>query len=170
MAKKGLSKTQKIIISVVAGIIAVLIIAGGVYCIATDQTPADATKSVFTSNDEQIVGKWQSQKNPGLSAYVFYEDGTYDSYISTANFSGEYKIEGNKLTLQNPTTYKEIVYKFSVNNKELSLTVIEEDGEKAKDKDVSKYDRVDELNQKSLLDLIGELKEDNESTTADKAE
>lgn len=163
---KNLSKVKKIIIAVVS-VILVLVIAGGVYCIATDQNPVQATKSIFTESDDQIIGKWQSQKNPGLSAYIFYEDGTYDSYISTANFSGNYKIDGNKLILKNPSTAKEITYKFSVNEKELTLTVIDE-ALATDEKEVSKYDRVDELNQKSFADIIGELKESKEETTTDK--
>lgn len=160
---KNLSKVKKIIIAVVS-VILVLVIAGGVYCISTNQNPVQATKSIFTASDNQIVGKWQSQKNPGLSAYIFYEDGTYDSYISTANFSGNYEIDGNKLILKNPSTAKEITYKFSVNEKELTLTVIDE-ALATDEKEVSKYDRVDELNQKSFADIIGELKEDKETTT-----
>lgn len=163
---KNLSKVKKIIIAVVS-VILVLVIAGGVYCIATDQNPVQATKSIFTESDDQIIGKWQSQKNPGLSAYIFYEDGTYDSYISTANFSGNYEIDGNKLILKNPSTAKEITYKFSVNEKELTLTVIDE-ALATDEKEVSKYDRVDELNQKSFADIIGELKESKEETTTDK--
>ncbi|MDE5983860.1 MAG: hypothetical protein K2H13_01220 [Eubacterium sp.] len=163
---KNLSKVKKIIIAVVS-VILVLIIAGGVYCIVTDQNPAQATKSIFTASDNQIIGKWQSQKNPGLSAYIFYEDGTYDSYISTANFSGNYEVDGNKLILKNPSTAKEITYKFSVNEKELSLTVID-DAIATDEKEVSKYDRVDELNQKSFADIIGELKENKETTTEKK--
>lgn len=119
---------------------------------------------MFSSNDEQLIGKWQSQKSPGLTAYVFYDDGTYDSYISTVNFSGNYEVKGNKLTIRNPNTNKDIVYKFSVNEKVLSLTVIEEDGKEPEDSDVNKYDRVDELNQKSLSDLIGELADSKETT------
>jgi hypothetical protein len=164
MAKKSLSKIQKALIAV-AAVILVLVIAGGIYCISTDQNPADAAKSVFTSNDEQIIGKWQSQKSPGISAFVFYEDGTYDSYISTANFSGTYEINGSKITLKNPSTSKEIVYKFSVNEKVLTLNLIEEDGTKTEEDEVSKYDRVDELNQKSIIDILSESKEENEETT-----
>ena len=119
---------------------------------------------MFTSNDEQLIGKWQSQKSPGLTAYVFYDDGTYDSYISTVNFSGNYEVKGNKLTIRNPNTNKDIVYKFSVNEKVLSLTVIEEDGKEPEDSEVNKYDRVDELNQKSLSDLIGELADSKETS------
>lgn len=165
MAVKSLSKVQKIIISTVAGIIAFLLIAAGTaYCVTTQQNPLDAVKSIFTPGEEQIVGKWQSQENPGISAYVFYDDGTYDSYISTVNFSGDYEVDGSKLYLKNPNTSKEIVYKYKVTEKVLTLTVLEEDGEEPEEDEVSKYDRVDEINQKSLMDILGE--EFKEETTA----
>lgn len=166
MAKVKLNTAQKII-SIIAAIIVALLIAGGVYCISTEQNPAEAVQSVFSDGEEQLIGKWQSQSNPGLSAYVFYDDGSYDSYLSTANFSGKFTVDGNKLTLINPSTSKEIVYKYKVNEKELSLTLIEEDGVENDEKEVSKYDRVDELNQKSIADLIGELKDNNETTSAE---
>ncbi|MCM1114417.1 MAG: DUF5640 domain-containing protein [Clostridium sp.] len=166
MAKVQLNKAQKAISIIVAVILAV-VIACGVYCISTDQSPVQAVKTVFTSNENQIIGKWQSQKSPGLSAYVFYDDGTYDSYLSTVNFSGEYTIKGNKLTLNNPNTMKEIVYTFSVNEKTLTIETYEEDGEKSEDDTVNKYDRVDELNQKSLTDLIGELAGDENASNTE---
>ena len=168
MAVKNLSKVQKIIISTVAGIIAAILIGCTAYCVATQQNPAEAAKSIFTSGEEQIVGKWQSQENPGISAYVFYDDGTYDSYISTVNFSGDYEVDGNKLYLKNPNTSKEIVYKYKVTEKVLTLTVLEEDGEEPEEDEVSKYDRVDEINQKSLMDILGEFKE--ETTAAEETE
>lgn len=162
MAKEKSTVIKKVV-AIIAAVILLIAIAGGVYCISTKQSPAQAVKSVFTASDDQIIGKWQSQKNPGLSAFIFYDDGTYDSYLSTVNFSGEYEIKGNKLYLKNPSTSKEIVYKFSVNEKDLSLQVIEEDGKKSETKDESKYSRVEELNQKTLTDLIGDLA--GESTT-----
>lgn len=164
MAKEKSNVTKKVV-AIVAAVILLIAIAGGVYCISTKQSPAQAVKSVFTASEDQLIGKWESQKSPGLSAFIFYEDGSYDSYLSTVNFSGEYEINGNKLHLKNPTTSKEIVYKFSVNEKELSLQVVEEDGEKSETKDESKYTRIEELNQKTLTDLIGDLA--GESTTAE---
>ncbi len=164
MAKITLNKTQKII-SIIVAIILALVIAAGVYCVSTKQTPAEAVKTMFSTKDERIIGKWQSQTSPGLSAYVFNDDGTYDSYISVANFSGDYEVKGNKLYLKNPKTSKEIVYKFTVNEKELKLEVVEEDGNEPEEKDVSVYDRVDELNQKTLTDLLGEIKQSSETTT-----
>lgn len=156
MAKIKLTKTQ-IIIAVVAAVCAIIAVALGIYCVSTDQTPAQAAKSAFTPGEEKIIGKWQSKDKPGLSAFVFYEDGTYDSYISTVNFTGNYKIDGNKLTLENPSTNKTIVYKYTATEKELSLQVLEEEGEKSEDDTSSKYEKVDELNQKTLSDMLSEL-------------
>ncbi|MGN1329713.1 MAG: DUF5640 domain-containing protein [Eubacterium sp.] len=156
MSNVKLTTGKKIAIAVAAVILA-LLIAGGAYCIATDQNPVEATQSIFSSDDEKLIGKWQSQSSPGLSAYVFYDDGTYDSYLSTVNFSGNYTVKGNKLTLINPDTSKEIVYKYKISGKVLTLTLLEEDGSESKAEDISKYDSVDELNQKTLSDLIGEV-------------
>jgi hypothetical protein len=167
MAKAKLSNGIKALISIAAVILAV-IIAGGVYCVATDQNPSEAVHSVFSSNEEKLIGKWQSQDSPGLSAYVFKDDGTYDSYLSTVNFSGVYTVKGNKLTLKNPDTSKEIIYRYKITGKVLSLTLLEQDGREATEDEILKYDLVDELNQKSLSDLIGEIQSSKaaaESTT-----
>lgn len=169
MSNVKLSTGKKIAIAIAAVVLA-LIIAGGVYCISTDQNPIEATQSIFSSDDEKLIGKWQSQSSPGLSAYVFYDDGTYDSYLSTVNFSGNYTVKGNKLTLINPDTSKEIVYKFKISGKVLTLTLIEEDGTESETQDVSKYDSVDELNQKTLSDLIGEIASQSKDETDKSAE
>lgn len=109
MAKVKLSKAKTAII-IIAAIVFALLVAGGIYCVATDQSPATAIEAA-TAHQDKLVGKWQSQKSPGLSAYVFYDDGTYDSYLSTVNFSGEYTVKGNKITLTNPNTNAQVVYK-----------------------------------------------------------
>ncbi len=159
MAKQKLSKAKIAIIVVVAVIVA-LVAAGGIYCVATDQSPATAVSSAF-SKEDKLIGKWQSQSSPGLSAYVFYDDGTYDSYLSTVNFSGNFTVKGNKLTLVNPTTKATVTYKFKVKGKTLTLTLIED----GKETEVNKYDSVDELKQKTLADLIGEAATNTDSTT-----
>ena len=161
MAIKKLSKGQLAGV-IIAAILVVVIAAGGVFCIATKQNPVDAVSSVFSSNEDKLIGKWQSQSSPGLSAYVFYDDGTYDSYLSTVNFSGNYVVKGSKLTLINPETNKEVHYKYKVSGKVLTLTLLNQDGTSDED-DISKYDSVDELDQKTLSDLIGELAEDKNS-------
>ena len=72
MAKVKLSKAKTAII-IIAAIIFALLVAGGIYCVATDQSPATAIEAA-TAHQDKLVGKWQSQKSPGLSAYVFYDD------------------------------------------------------------------------------------------------
>lgn len=161
MAKVKLSKV-KIAIIVVAAVIIALLAAGGIYCVATDQSPASAISSV-TAHKDKLVGKWQSQKSPSLSAYVFYDDGTYDSYLSTVNFTGEYTVKGNKITLTNPNTSGEVVYKYKIKGKVLTLTLME-DGKEAEE---NKYDSVDELKMKTLADLIGDAVK-GETTEQDK--
>lgn len=162
--KKPMSKTTKIIIAVVCAIILIAVAGGGIYCAVTQQNPADATKSVFSSNEDKIIGKWQSQSSPGLSAYVFYNDGTYDSYLSTVNFSGRYTIDGSTLTLINTETEKQVQYKFSVTAKELTMTLLDDNGDETDDP--VKYDLVSELNQKSFSDIIGDAVANSETTQA----
>lgn len=160
--KKKISVSKKGIIIAVVCLLAVIIIGGGVFCIVTEQNPAEAVQSIFTSREEAILGNWQSQDKPDLVAYVFYENGTYDSFLSNFNFDGEYTIDGNKLSLYNPDTEKRMVYKFTIYSDVLTLTLIEEDGEEVKDQEVSKYDKVDELNMRSLTDIIGQLKDEHD--------
>lgn len=161
-AKKKISVSKKGIIIAVVCLLAVIIIGGGVFCIVTEQNPVEAVQSIFTSREEAILGNWQSQDKPDLVAYVFYENGTYDSFLSNFNFDGEYTIDGNKLSLYNPDTEKRMVYKFTIYGDVLTLTLIEEDGEEVKDQEVSKYDKVDELNMRSLTDIIGQLKDEHD--------
>lgn len=165
---KTFTKKQMIISVVIAVILAVVICLTAV-CIANDFNPISYSLSVITNDKDKIIGKWQSRDMPGLSAYEFHEDGDYDSYISSFNFSGQYEIKGNKLTLINTKSQEEIVYRFSVNGDTLSLTLIEDaDNSKVNDDETIKFDRVDSLNQKSLADMLGDLKQDMEETTEKK--
>ena len=115
------------------------------------------------------MGKWQSESAPGLSAYEFFEDGTYSSYISTYSFDGEYSVKGDKLILKNTKTNQEATYKFSVSSSTLSLTLINTNGSDFDDKDASKYDKVDSLNQKSISQMLDAYKEKASETTTSKA-
>lgn len=163
---KKLSKTQLIIVIIVA-IFALMFIGGGIYCAVNDETPAEMFTDMFTSNDKQIVGKWQNSTNPGISAYEFYDDGTYDSYLSTFAFTGEYKIEGNKITLSNPNTNKSVVYKYSLNGDKLTMKLVEEEGQTAEDEKENEYKRVKYLNMKDIQDIIGDLADSDDSENSD---
>lgn len=165
---KTFTKKQMIASIVIAVVLAVAICLTAV-CIANDFNPISYSLSVITNDKDKIIGKWQSQDMPGLSAYEFHEDGDYDSYISSFNFSGQYEIKGDKLTLINTKSQEEIVYKFSVNGDTLSLTLIEDaNSSKVEDDETIKFDRVDTLNQKSIFDMLGDLKQDTEETTEKK--
>lgn len=153
---KGLSKKQ-ISIFVAIIVFVVIIIAGGIYCVVNDESPADVISDIVTSNDSQIIGKWQNQTNPGISGYEFFEDGTYDNYLSTFSFSGEYEVDGNKLTLINPETSKNVVYKIKITSDKMTLTLYEEDGTRVDTEEVTEFAKVEHLNLKSLTDILQEL-------------
>lgn len=164
--KKKINVSKKGIIIAVICLLAVIIIGGGVFCVVTEQNPVEAVQSVFTSKEKAIIGNWQSQDKPDLVAYVFYENGTYDSFLSNFNFDGEYTIDGNKITLYNPNTEKKMVYKFTIYGDVLTLTLIEEDGEEVEEQEVSKYDKVEELNMRSLTDIIGQIQDEHDEQEA----
>ena len=164
--KKSINVSKKGIIIAVFCLLAVIIIGGGVFCVVTEQNPVEAVQSVFTSKEKAIIGNWQNQDKPDLVAYVFYENGTYDSFLSNFNFDGEYTIDGNKITLYNPNTEKKMVYKFTIYGDVLTLTLIEEDGEEVEEQEVSKYDKVDELNMRSLTDIIGQIQDEHDEQDA----
>lgn len=170
MKIKGLSKKQ---ISIFAAIIVFvgIIIGGGIYCVVNDQTPADVITDIVSTNDSQIVGKWQNQSNPGISGYEFFEDGTYDNYLSTFSFSGEYEVKGNKLTLKNPQTGKNVVYKIKITNEEMTLTLVEEDGKEALTDEVTNFAKVEHFNLKSFSDILHDLTDEaNKKDTTQQAE
>lgn len=169
-AKKAKTFTKKqMIVSIVIAVVIAVLICLSVICIANDFNPISYSLSIITNDKDKIIGKWQSQDMPGLSAYEFHEDGDYDSYISSFNFSGQYEIKGNELTLINTKSQEEIVYRFSVNGDTLSLTLIEDtNNSEINDDETIKFDRVDTLNQKSIADMLGDLKQDTEETTEKK--
>lgn len=163
--KAPLTKGKRIALLVVICLLAVVLIGGSVFCVVTEQNPVEAVQGVFTSRENAICANWQSQEKPDLVAYVFYEDGTYDSFLSNFNFGGEYKIDGNKLSLHNTNTDKSLVYKFTIYGDVLTLTLLQEDGKDVEEQEVSKFDRVDELNMRSLTDIIGQIQEQHNQTT-----
>lgn len=149
--------TGQIVISVILAFVAACAVITTVLCTVNDINPVSYVAGEATK--AKLVNKWQSQTAPGLSAYEFYDDGTYSSYISTFSFDGEYTVKGDRLTLENGSTSQSVVYKYAIVGDTLSLTLIEENGVKYDDKDPVKYDRVDSLNQKSLTDLLDSVKE-----------
>jgi len=167
--KKAKTFTKKqLIISIILSALAVVLICVTAICIANDFNPISYSLSIITNDKDKLIGKWQSNDAPGLSAYEFHEDGEYDSYISTFNFSGQYETKGNKLTLINSKSDQKIVYNYSVTGDTLKMTLVDDNGEPVDDDATLKFDRVDTLNQKSLYDMLGDLKQDSETTTEKK--
>lgn len=153
---KMVFSAKQVILIVVIAVVVVCLAGTGIICAKNNINPVSYIAGEVTKN--QIVGKWQSQTVPGLSAYEFYDDGTYTSYISTYTFDGEYVIEGDKLTIRNPSKNDSVIYQYNIIGNTLSLTRVNSDGSKW-DEDVvpSKFDKVDTLNQKSITEMLDEF-------------
>lgn len=162
---KHIFTTKQLIISIVIAVFAAAIVTGTVVCAINHVNPVSYVAG--KANKGKLVGKWQSQNAPGLSAYEFFEDGTYSSYISTYSFDGEYDVKGDKLVLKNTKTNQEATYKYAINGNTLSLTLVNTNGSDLDDKEPNKYDKVDSLNQKSISQMLDAYKEKaSESSTA----
>ena len=162
---KHIFTTKQLIISIVIAVFAAAIVTGPVVCAINHVNPVSYVAG--EANKGKLVGKWQSQNAPGLSAYEFFEDGTYSSYISTYSFDGEYDVKGDKLVLKNTKTNQEATYKYAINGNTLSLTLVNTNGSDLDDKEPNKYDKVDSLNQKSISQMLDAYKEKaSESSTA----
>ncbi len=154
-AKKVFTRAQVILITVIAAL-AVILVGTIVICSVANINPVSYIAGEATK--EKLVNKWQSQDAPGISAYEFYEDGTYSSYFLSYSFDGSYEVEGNKLTLKNPNSNQNVVYNYSITGNTLTLTLADVNGKALKGSEPSKFDRVDTLNQKSLQEAIDSYK------------
>lgn len=152
---KMVFSTKQVILIVVIAVVVVCLAGTGIICAKNNVNPVSYVAGEVTKN--QIIGKWQSQSAPGLSAYEFYDDGTYTSYISTYTFDGEYVIEGDKLTLKNTSSNQSVTYKYSIVGDTLSLVLVNQNGSEFTDSESSKFDKVDSLNQKSITEMLDEI-------------
>lgn len=150
--RKVVFTTKQVILAVVISVIAVLAIGATIIFAAIDVNPISYIAGEINQN--KLVNKWQSQNAPGLTAYEFYDDGTYTSYLSTYTFDGEYEVNGDKITLKNTSSNQTVTYKYSIVGNTLTLTLLNQNGSEMEGREPAKFDRVDTLNQKSLQDLI----------------
>lgn len=154
---KKLNKKQ-IIAIVIAVVFVVLVAIPGIYCAVHQESPADMIADMFTSNEKQIIGKWQTEDDKGMAtgAYEFYDDGTYKSYNALAGndyaLEGDYTLKGSKLTLKGSKSTA--VYKYSINGQNLSLTLLTIDDVKQEDQDKFVYKSVDHINVPTLIDAL----------------
>lgn len=162
---KKLTKKQIILLSVIAVLVVVLLTWGGI-SIAKHEDPISAINSVVTGKDA-LIGSWQGEK--AINAYVFYEDGTYESYISTYAIDGTYSIAGNKLTLKASAAEGYVTYKYSISGDTLTLTLVDSNGQEPETKEEHEFTKVDQLNMKSPVDILQdfaeEIQENPEETT-----
>lgn len=162
---KMVFSTGQVILIVVIAVIVVGFATTGIICAKNDVNPVSYIAGEITKN--KIVAKWQSQSAPGLSAYEFYDDGTYTSYISTYTFDGEYEIEGDRLTLKNTSSNQSVTYKYSIVGNTLSLVMLNQNGSEFEDSEASKFDKVDSFNQKSISEMLNELAEQTTKASTD---
>lgn len=146
------SKTKRYAVIVISVILAAIIIPSAILCIIHKESPVDLVKDVISPNSDQIVGKWQGEE--GVSAYEFFEDGKYDSYISTFSYNGAYEISGNKITLKNSSLDGSVTYKFSINGDTLTMKLIESTSSDIIEQETSKYTRVDKITMISITDML----------------
>ncbi len=176
---KELSKTQTIIITVIVTVLVVVLIPLGIFSGVNNESPFKAVNDIFTPDTKQIIGKWQDEKK--ITGYEFYDDGTYDYHVTDKiTTSKDYRIDGNKITLLDYNSNANVVYKFSIHDKTLKLTLVEYNG-KEPDKDemvTTVYTRASHFNLKryeeALSDIVEEAKQEHpgdenkeESTEAD---
>ncbi len=172
---KNLSKTQTIIVTVIITVLIVAIVPLGVFSVVNKESPFQAVKDVFTPDAQQIVGKWQN--DDAILGYEFYEDGSYDYHVSSkVTITKDYQLRGNELSLIEYNTNASVVYKISISNDQLKMTLLEYNGKKA-EKDMKEtlvFNKVKNFNLKTPLDAISqfaeEAKAESGETTTDKAE
>lgn len=150
-----MSKKNIIITSVIAIILAIIIIPSAIYCIVNKETPVQMVTDTFSSNEDQIVGKWQHESK--ATAYEFKADGTCISYISILKTTCQYEIDGNKLYMTNPSIDgQRDTYKISVKESKLTLTLIETNGVPVNKEDQEEwtYKKVSKITTQRLDDLL----------------
>ena len=153
---KKLKKNQIIIIAVIA-VLLIILVPSTIYCSVHKENPKEMLTDMFTANEEQLIGNWQGDK--GLTAYSFNEDGTYESFISSFSYTANYKVDSSKLTLSNPATLGEVVYKYSIHGDTLKLKLLEENGNEPREKEVYEYKKVDTIRSQSFVDFIKDYAE-----------
>lgn len=161
---KSLSKKQIIIISVVT-VLVLLLITWGSISIARNEDPITAARDIVTGKDA-LIGNWQEEG--AITAYVFYEDGTYQSYISSFPIDGHFELSGNKITLRANSADGYVTYKYYITGDTLVMTLVDSNGKEPEAKEEHTFQKVDELNMKTPIDILQEfaeeIKEESESS------
>lgn len=148
---KKLSKVQITVIAVIL-ILIIVLVPSAIYCGVNSVTPKQMLTDMFTSNEEQLIGSWQGEK--ALTAYEFKDDGTYDSYIGSYSFTGNYVADSNTITLSNPDSNEKVMYSYSIHGDTLNMTLLKENGENPIEKEKYEYTKVEHINPQSIIDYL----------------
>ncbi len=164
---KNLSKVQTIIITVVITLVIVLVLPLGIYSIVNHENVGQTFNDIFTPDSDQIVGKWQDEE--GITGYEFFDDNSYDYYISNYPITRNYHIKGNTLTLSDYQTNQYVEYKFKINGDRLKLTLVSSNGTEPEDSETYVFTKVENFNLKKPADILRQFAEaatadDNEDT------
>ena len=165
---KKLNAKQITVLAVVAVFILVLL-AWGTLSVVKHEDPISAVGDIFRDEDE-LLGNWQGEK--GINAYVFYDNGTYESYISTFSIKGLYTVNGNRITLTSSGADGTVVYKYKIKGDQLILTLVSSNGEEPDDDEQHVFTKVDQLNMKTLTEALQDFADEiqanpDEETTED---
>ncbi len=154
--RRKLSTLWKVIIIVVAVIVVVAAVFG-IIALVTDDNPVTYTTAVVTNSENKLIANWESEDYPGRYAYTFNEDGTYQEYYGNYSFDYEYEATVTHLTLRNPQSGLEEVYKYTISGDTLKLTLVEQYGREIEDGETEVYHKVDTLNMTDIADLADNL-------------
>lgn len=157
MSKKSGGSKLKIVLAIVICIVLAVVIPTGIYCAVKKESPASVVQSIFVSNEDRIVGKWQNEAR--TSAYEFFDNGTYESYFSTFSYTGDYTVKGDELTLSNPSSDSTVTYKIKLSKNELTMIAIKEAGLETdtSQESSSTYQKVERIQTKSITQILEDV-------------
>ncbi|MGN0523293.1 MAG: DUF5640 domain-containing protein [Eubacterium sp.] len=154
---KKLSPKQIVAIIVVA-VLLIVCVPTGIYCGVHQETPFEMLHDIFTEDEKQIIGKWQS--NDSKSGYQFNEDGTvfaYNGVLGDKNaITYNYTLKGKKITLSNRSYNYTSEFEYSLNGSNLEMTLIKVNDAEVSDQEKFVFSKVDYFNISSLMDTLAD--------------
>lgn len=163
---KKLSKKQ-IIAIIVAAVLIIVCVPTGIYCGVHGESPADMMHDIFTKDETQIIGKWQSDNSK--TGYQFNEDGTvyaYNGVLGDKNpFTYNYTLKGRKIIFSNSENSNTTEFDYSLHGTTLEMTVTKVNGNEETDRDKFVFAKVDNFNISSLMDTLAEAANEDKPAT-----
>lgn len=145
----------KIAIIVIISLIILIVAPTGIYCAVKHESPKSVVSSIFQGTEKKIVGKWQNEN--GITAWEFFEGGTYDYYLSEISYSGKYSVDKNTITVAPIGSATSSTYKVSFEKDKMTLTLVKDGAIDVEDEEsvtFIKVNRFDLKNKQELLDYL----------------